>query len=98
MRDAFAKEMKSLVEGKDNVVLLSGDIGNRMFDGLKKSRPDQFINCGIAEANMMSMAAGMAPPAKHRLRWRADWCASWRTRSSYATNCRLARVRARYAA
>ena len=60
MRDAFAKEMKSLVEGKDNVVLLSGDIGNRMFDGLKKSRPDQFINCGIAEANMMSMAAGMA--------------------------------------
>ncbi len=60
MRDAFAKEMKSLVEDKDNVVLLSGDIGNRMFDGLKKSRPDQFINCGIAESNMMSMAAGMA--------------------------------------
>ena len=60
MRDAFAKEMKSLVERKNNVVLLSGDIGNRMFDGLKKSRPEQFINCGIAEANMMSMAAGMA--------------------------------------
>ena len=60
MRDAFAKEMKSLVEEKDNVVLLSGDIGNRMFDGIKKSRPEQFINCGIAEANMMSMAAGMA--------------------------------------
>jgi len=60
MRDAFAKEMKSLVERKNNVVLLSGDIGNRMFDGLKNSRPEQFINCGIAEANMMSMAAGMA--------------------------------------
>jgi len=59
MRDAFANEMKSIVERKNNVVLLSGDIGNRMFDGLKKSRPDQFINCGIAEANMMSMAAGM---------------------------------------
>ena len=60
MRDAFAKEMKSIAERKNNVVLLSGDIGNRMFDGLKKSRPDQFINCGIAEANMMSMAAGLA--------------------------------------
>jgi len=60
MRDAFAKEMKSLTEKKENVVLLSGDIGNRMFDDLKKSRPEQFINCGIAEANMMSMAAGMA--------------------------------------
>ena len=60
MRDAFAKEMKSLVEKKNNVVLLSGDIGNRMFDELKKSRPKQFVNCGIAEANMMSMASGMA--------------------------------------
>ena len=60
MRDAFAKEMKSLVESNNNVVLLSGDIGNRMFDGLKKSKPEQFLNCGIAEANMMSMAAGMA--------------------------------------
>ncbi len=60
MRDAFAKEIKLLAEENDNVVLLSGDIGNRMFDGLKKSKPEQFINCGIAEANMMSMAAGMA--------------------------------------
>lgn len=60
MRDAFAKEMKSLAEQREKVVLLSGDIGNRMFDDLKKSRPEQFINCGIAEANMMSMAAGMA--------------------------------------
>ena len=60
MRDAFAQEIKSLVEKKNNVVLLSGDIGNRMFDQIKKSRPKQFINCGIAEANMMSMASGMA--------------------------------------
>ncbi len=60
MRDAFAKEIKSLAEKRERVVLLSGDIGNRMFDDLKKSRPEQFINCGIAEANMMSMAAGMA--------------------------------------
>ena len=60
MRNAFAKEMKSLTDKNKNVVLLSGDIGNRMFDELKKNNPDQFINCGIAEANMMSMAAGMA--------------------------------------
>ena len=48
------------VENKENVVLLSGDIGNRMFDGLKKSRPNQFINCGIAEASMTSIASGLA--------------------------------------
>ena len=38
----------------------SGDIGNRMFDEYKKVAPSRFLNCGIAEANMMSMAAGMA--------------------------------------
>ena len=60
MRDAFASEVKLLAEKNKSVVLLSGDIGNRMFDGLKKIRPNQFINCGIAESNMMSMASGMA--------------------------------------
>ena len=42
------------------VVLLSGDIGNRMFDDFKEKCPGRFFNCGIAEANMMSVAAGMA--------------------------------------
>jgi transketolase len=42
------------------VVLLSGDIGNRLFDNFKSKCPDRFYNCGIAEANMTSMAAGFA--------------------------------------
>ena len=49
MRDAFAKEIKILAEEKDNVILLSGDIGNRMFDGLKDSRPEQFINSSFVQ-------------------------------------------------
>ena len=60
MRNTFAKEINSIAQNDKRVVLLSGDIGNRMFDDLKKHCPNQFINCGIAEANMMSMAAGMA--------------------------------------
>lgn len=60
MRDAFAAEVTQLGQADPRVVLLSGDIGNRLFDKLKAARPRQFINCGIAEANMMSMAAGMA--------------------------------------
>ncbi len=60
MRDSFAKEVKKLAEKNKDIVLLSGDIGNRMFDDYKKIAPDRFINCGIAEANMMSMASGMA--------------------------------------
>lgn len=60
MRNTFAKTINQLALVDKNIVLLSGDIGNRMFDQLKKDCPKQFINCGIAEASMMSVAAGMA--------------------------------------
>jgi len=60
MRDAFAQEMTRLAAERTDVTLLSGDIGNRMFDRYKQVAPQRFFNCGIAEANMMSMAAGMA--------------------------------------
>ncbi len=60
MRNHFSAEVTRQAIANEKIVLLSGDIGNRLFDDLKKARPNQFINCGIAEANMMSMAAGMA--------------------------------------
>lgn len=60
MRDAFAHEMTMLARERNDVTLLSGDIGNRMFDEFKRVAPDRFLNCGIAEGNMMSTAAGMA--------------------------------------
>ena len=59
MRNAFARTMTELAQERDDVCLLSGDIGNRMFDRYKEVAPTRFLNCGIAEANMMSMAAGM---------------------------------------
>ena len=60
MRNAFASAMTKLAQERSDVCLLSGDIGNRMFDRYKEVAPTRFLNCGIAEANMMSMAAGMA--------------------------------------
>ena len=60
MRSAFAKTVTEIVSQREDVVLLSGDIGNRMFDDLRAQNPKQFYNCGIAESNMMSVAAGMA--------------------------------------
>ena len=59
MRNAFARAMTELAQERSDVCLLSGDIGNRMFDQFKEIAPNRFMNCGIAEANMMSMAAGM---------------------------------------
>lgn len=60
MRNAFAKGVTQLARADDRVVLLSGDIGNRLFDQFKADCPDRFYNCGVAEANMVSMAAGLA--------------------------------------
>ncbi len=60
MRNAFAKELVRLAEEDDRIVLLSGDIGNRLFDEFKQKFKNRFYNCGVAEANMASVAAGLA--------------------------------------
>ena len=60
MRDSFAAELQEKARQDERIVLLSGDIGNRMFDGLKDYNEKQFINCGIAEQMMMGTAAGLA--------------------------------------
>lgn len=60
MRNAFADELTKLGDDDSRVVMLSGDIGNRLFDKFKAKHPARFFNCGVAEANMMGVAAGMA--------------------------------------
>jgi transketolase len=60
MRNAFADEVAKLAQADSRVVLLSGDIGNKLFDPVKLVDDSRFYNCGIAEANMMGVAAGMA--------------------------------------
>ena len=60
MRNAFAKQVTALAEQDERVVLLSGDIGNRLFDDFKTKCPGRFYNCGVAEANMVGVAAGLA--------------------------------------
>lgn len=60
MRNAFADELTKLGAADTRVVLLSGDIGNKLFDKFKEKNEGRFFNCGIAEANMMGVAAGMA--------------------------------------
>lgn len=60
MRNAFAAEITEISATDDKIVLLSGDIGNRLFNSFKEKFSNRFYNCGVAEANMTSMAAGMA--------------------------------------
>ncbi len=60
MRNAFADEVTRLASSDSRIVLLSADIGNRLFDKYKAAQPERFYNTGIAEANTISMAAGLA--------------------------------------
>src|SRR5579863_2666496 len=60
MRNAFADELTKLGNVDPRVVMLSGDIGNRLFDKFRAAHPSRFYNCGVAEQNMTGVAAGMA--------------------------------------
>jgi len=60
MRNAFANEIVTLAENDPRILLLSADIGNRLFNPYKEKHSNRFFNCGIAEANMIGMASGLA--------------------------------------
>jgi transketolase len=59
MRNAFAAELEKLADENPNLVFLSGDIGNKLFDKFKAKHPARFYNCGVAEQGLMGLAAGM---------------------------------------
>jgi transketolase len=60
MRNEFAKTLTEMAEFNQDLVLLAGDIGNKLFDTFKKNYPNRFYNCGVAEANMTGVASGLA--------------------------------------
>jgi transketolase len=60
MRNEFADELTKLGDTDPRLVMLSGDIGNRLFDKFRGKHPSRFLNCGVAEQNMMGVAAGLA--------------------------------------
>jgi transketolase len=60
MRAAFSEALVRLAKTDPNVLLLTGDHGYALFDEFRKECPNQYINAGIAEQNMVGMAAGLA--------------------------------------
>ena len=60
-RDSYGNGLKALGEEFDNVVVLDADLAGATKTGtFKKAFPDRHFDCGIAEANMICMAAGMS--------------------------------------
>ncbi len=60
MRAAFSETLVRLAKADPNVLLLTGDHGYALFDDFRRESPKQYINAGIAEQNMVGMAAGLA--------------------------------------
>ena len=60
-RDAYGKALVELGEKNEKLVVFDADLAAATKTGMfKKAFPDRFIDCGIAEGNMMGVAAGMA--------------------------------------
>ena len=60
MRDAFFEDLYEIARKDKNVVLISADNGAPTLDRFWKDLPDQCFTVGIAEQQMIGMAAGMA--------------------------------------
>jgi transketolase len=60
MRDAFVIELLSVARQDPNIMLIVGDLGYGVVDEFARALPDQFLNAGVAEQNMVGMAAGLA--------------------------------------
>jgi transketolase len=60
MRNAFSSALTRLARADPKVLLLTGDHGYALFDEFRGQCPGQYINAGIAEQNMVGMAAGLA--------------------------------------
>lgn len=60
-RDAYGKALVELGNINDKVVVLDADLAAATKTGMfKKAHPEKFFDCGIAESNMMGVAAGLA--------------------------------------
>ena len=60
-RDAYGKALVALGEKNDNIIVLDADLAAATKTGaFKKAFPDRFIDVGIAEGNMMGIAAGLS--------------------------------------
>lgn len=60
MRNAFIDELTLLAEENEKIFLIVGDLGFGVIENFEKRFPNQFLNAGVAEQNMMGMAGGLA--------------------------------------
>lgn len=64
-RDAYGDGLVALAEKREDLIVLEADLAAATKTGIfRKAYPEKHFNCGIAEANMMGVAAGIATTGK----------------------------------
>jgi transketolase len=64
-RDAFGRALEALGADNPEIVVVDGDVGNSTrTEWFAKKYPDRFFNVGIAESNLVGVAAGLAASGK----------------------------------
>ena len=64
MRKAFSQAIVQVAEQDPRIILVTGDLGFQVFDEFCERFGDRYINVGVAEAQMITVAAGLALSGK----------------------------------
>ena len=64
MRTAFIQTLNELADRDERVCLIVGDLGYSVIEEFASKHPDQFVNAGVSEQNMIGLAVGMALTGK----------------------------------
>ena len=60
MRIRFGEVISKLADENEDIIVIVADIGYRVFDDFRDKYPERFINMGICEQSIISVASGMA--------------------------------------
>ena len=64
MRNSSTKTVLQLLREDSNVIAITADNGNEIYEQIRREHPKQYIDFGIAECNMVAASAGLAAAGK----------------------------------
>lgn len=64
LRRRFADEVYQAMKTNDNIFVVSGDLGYKMWDQIRQDFPDRFVNVGAAEQSLIGVGVGLALEGK----------------------------------
>lgn len=64
MRVAFFETLAEMGKDREDIFVLTADLGFKLFDGFNAACPSRFFDVGVAESNMIGLAAGLSLSGK----------------------------------